>query len=84
LQDPREVKVMIGRLLKYGDALALIIDPELLELLGIDAETALEVTTDGAVLIVSPIRDENRRERFREALLTANERYHDMLERLSE
>jgi antitoxin MazE len=75
---------MIKKLTKHGNSLALILDRPVLELLKIDAETPLEISTDGQVLVVSPVRDARRRKKFREALLSANKKYGGMLKRLAE
>jgi hypothetical protein len=55
-----------------------------LDLLEIDAETPLSVTTDGKCLIVSPVRDPNRQKRFRTALKEGNRKYGRMLKRLAD
>ena len=75
---------MIKKLTKHGNSLALILDKPVLELLKIDSDTPLEISTDGQILIVSPVRDERRRKKFQEALLTANKKYGRMLKRLAE
>lgn len=74
---------MIKRLTKHGNSLALVIDRSVLELLKIDNDTPLEVSTDGNVLIVSPVRDEARAARFREALENTNRKYGRALKRLA-
>jgi len=75
---------MIKKLSKHGNSLALIIDRPVLDLLDIDADTALEITTDGRLLIIAPVGDPGRRERFRRALEEANRKYGRMLEHLAE
>ncbi len=75
---------MIKKLTKHGNSLALILDKPVLELLRIDAETPLEISTDGQALIVSPVRDARRRRKFQEALASANNKYSGMLKRLAE
>jgi antitoxin MazE len=45
---------MIKRLTQVGNSLGLLIDRPILQLLGIDRETLLEISTDGAALIVRP------------------------------
>ena len=45
---------MVKTLTKHGNSLALIIDKPILELLNIDADTPLSITTDGKNLIVAP------------------------------
>ena len=75
---------MIKKLCKHGNSLALVIDRPILELLGIDEETSLEISTDGESLVIAPVRDEQRRKRFEEALASSNERYGGALKRLAE
>ena len=48
---------MIKNLTKHGNSLALVIEKPVLELLGANADTAFDVSTDGQVLILSPIRE---------------------------
>ena len=59
---------MIKKLTKHGNSLALVIDKGVLELLNIDDKTPLDISTDGKMLIISPVRDEKRRKQFEEAL----------------
>lgn len=75
---------MIKRLTKHGNSLALVIDRGVLELLKINANTPLSLTTDGKCLVVTPARDAKRRESFRTALETVNKRYRRALRRLAD
>lgn len=75
---------MIKTLTRHGNSLSLVIDRPVLDLLNIDADTPLEITTDGQVLIVAPIHDEARRRQFRAALETVNRRHARVLKRLAE
>ena len=75
---------MIKKLTKHGNSMALVIDRSVLDLLNIDDETPLEISTDGSVLVISPVRDEARVARFREALEKVNRRYGRTLKRLAE
>ena len=75
---------MIKKLTRHGNSAALIIERAVLDLLKIDIDTPLEITTDGEVLIVSPVRDEQRRKRFEEALQKTNRKYGRALKRLAE
>lgn len=75
---------MIKKLTKHGNSLALIIDKPILDLLKIDADTPLEVTTDGQGLRVSLVRDPQTRARFEQAMEDTFEKYGDMLQRLAE
>ena len=75
---------MIKKLTKHGNSLALVIEKPILDLLEIDPDTPLDISTDGNVLIVSPVRDEKRRRKFEQALGRANRKYSGMLKRLAE
>lgn len=75
---------MVKHLTKHGNSLALVIDRGVLDLLEIDAETPLTVTTDGTCLIVAPVRSPQRQRRFRKALEDVNRRYGRALKRLAE
>ncbi len=75
---------MIKTLTRHGNSLALVIDRAVLDMLKIDAETPLEISTDGQVLVVSPVRDAAHREKFQAALKEANRRYGRALKRLAE
>ena len=78
---------MTKTLINHDSELALVIDRSLLELLGIDSATQLELTTDGDRLIVSPVRDVTaeaaRREKLRVAVEDANARYGNALRNLA-
>ena len=75
---------MIKTLTKHGNSLALVIEKPILELLGADADTPFDITTDGQALVLTPVRDEKRREAFRSALDRVNARYPKALKKLSE
>jgi antitoxin MazE len=75
---------MVKKLTKHGNSLALVIDKAVLELLKIDADTPLEISTDGGVLIISPIRGKKRKVKFEEALRRTNEKFGDLLKELAE
>ncbi len=75
---------MVKRLTKHGNSLALVIDRGVLDILDINADTPLSVTTDGKCLVVSPIRDLNTKKRFRAALQEGNRKYGKMLKRLAD
>ena len=75
---------MVKRLTKHGNSLALVIDRGILDLLKIDADTPLNISTDGKCLIVAPAGDAARQRKFRAALNEGNRRYGKMLKRLAE
>ena len=75
---------MIKTLTKHGNSLALVIERPILDLIGAEADTSFDVSTDGQVLILSPIKDANRRDDFQAALDKANARYPRALKKLAE
>lgn len=75
---------MVKRLTRSGNSLALVIDRPLLEELGIDADTDLELSTDGDVLLVTPVRDPKRRKEVSELVREAHEEYGGVFRRLAE
>ena len=75
---------MIKKLTKHGNSMALVIERSVLDLLKIDNETPLDISTDGQVLVISPVRDKQRRKRFEEALKQANRKYGRALKRLAD
>lgn len=75
---------MIKKLTKHGNSLAMVIEKPILELLGADADTPFDVTTDGQVLILSPVKDPGRREALSAALEKVNARYPNALKKLAE
>ncbi len=74
---------MLKKLTRHGNSLALVLDKGVLELLNIDAETLLEISTDGSLLLITPVRDEKRRRQFKDALEKTNARYGRTLKRLA-
>ena len=75
---------MIKKLTRHGNSLALVIDKGVLDLLDIDEETPLDISTDGNMLLISPIRDEKRRKRFHAAVEKVNRKYGNTLKRLAD
>jgi antitoxin MazE len=75
---------MLKKLSRHGNSLALVIDKGVLDLLNIDDQTPLEISTDGATLLISPVRDEKRRQRFQEAVGKANAKYGRALKKLAD
>jgi antitoxin component of MazEF toxin-antitoxin module len=75
---------MIKRLSKHGNSLALVIDRPILDLLKIDEESDLNVATDGRTLIISPVQDSKRRQKFEAALADTNKRFAKTLRKLAE
>ncbi|MDH5203688.1 MAG: AbrB/MazE/SpoVT family DNA-binding domain-containing protein [Nitrospirota bacterium] len=74
---------MIKKMVSHGNSAALIIDKPILEILKIDMDTPLEVSTDGKNLIISPVQDAKREARFRAALQKVNKKHEKTLRKLA-
>ena len=74
---------MVKKLTKYGNSLALVIDRAVLDLLKISTETPLDVSTDGQVLVIAPVRDEAHQRKFKQTLEATNQKYGRVLKRLA-
>jgi antitoxin MazE len=75
---------MQKRLTKTGNSLALVLDRPLLEAAGIGADTTVEISTDGDVIIITPVRAKKREKKLAAALEEINERYAGVFKRLAE
>ncbi len=74
---------MIKKLTRHGNSRALVIDRSVLELLKIDDDTPLEISTDGTRLIIEPVQAEDRRAQIEASLAAGNTRYRRMLKKLA-
>jgi len=75
---------MLKKLTRHGNSMALVIDKGVLDILNIDEQTPLEISTDGTLLLITPVRDEIRKRKFHEALTKINARYQRTLKRLAD
>ncbi|MFA5072345.1 MAG: AbrB/MazE/SpoVT family DNA-binding domain-containing protein [Nitrospirota bacterium] len=75
---------MIKKLVSHGNSSALIIDKPILQLLKVDENTPLELTTDGKNLIISPVVNAKREKKFKSALEEVNKKHHNTLRKLAE
>ena len=74
---------MTKHLTQHGNSAALIIDKAVMELLHINMSTPLELVTDGKNLIISPVLNAHRAQRFRSALEAVNRRHGKTLRALA-
>jgi antitoxin component of MazEF toxin-antitoxin module len=75
---------VIKKLTKHGNSWALVIDKPVLDLLNIDPESPVELSTDGQTLIVSPAADPKRKAKFTAALKETNRKFGHALRRLAD
>ena len=75
---------MRKKLSRSGNSVALVLDKPLLEQLGLDENAEVELSTNGDVLVVTPIRDVVRQRRFRKSAEKITEKYAGLFRRLSQ
>lgn len=74
---------MRKKLTAIGNSLGIIIERPILELLAIDKDTPIEMTTDGDVLVLRPVRGEHG-QRVQEVAQRLMEVHDATLKRLAE
>ncbi len=75
---------MVKTLTRHGNSLALVIDKPILDLLNIEADTPLELTTDGRVLCITPTTGAIQDAEFEQALADVNKQYEKAFRKLAE
>lgn len=73
---------MRKKLSVVGNSLGIIIDRPVLELLRIDKDTPLDISTDGDALIIRPMRN-TKSERIRAAAIRIAEKHAKAFEKLA-
>jgi antitoxin MazE len=74
---------MVKTLTKHGNSLALVIDKPILDLLNIDADTPLNISTDGEYLLIGPA-NARRRQKFDTAKKKVMAKWNDAFRKLAE
>ncbi len=73
---------MTKRLIRHGNSAALVLDKALLDLLKVQMNTPLEVTTDGKNIIISPQVHQKAEATLLQALERINTKHGAVLSRL--
>lgn len=74
---------MVKTLTRHGNSRALVIDKPILDLLNIDDDTLLDISTDGKSLIISPVSKEDRAARLKKSLEKGNQKFGRALKNLA-
>lgn len=77
---------MQKKLTRHGNSAALVIDKPILDLLKIDMDTTLELSTDGRSLMIVPVRPDTveRKKSVSAALEKVNKNHSKTLQKLAE
>lgn len=77
-------KTMVKNLIKHGNSYALVIDKPIMELLQIDPQTKLDVTTNGDQLVISPVRPGVKQAKLNRVLKKINRDFGPALKKLAQ
>jgi antitoxin component of MazEF toxin-antitoxin module len=75
---------MITKLTRIGDDMAVVLEKPLLDRLGLDENSEVDLSIDGKVLVITPQRNLTREERFRKAADKIDKQYAEVFRRLSD
>ena len=75
---------MKKKLTRTGNSVALVLDKPLLEELGLDENAEVEISTNGDVLVMTPLRGTARQKKFRRSVDKINAKYAGLFKRLAE
>ena len=75
---------MPKKLTRTGNSLALVLEKPILEATGIDDATPLEVSTNGDIIIVSPVRSKRRTAKLKKILEKLHREHAGAFRRLAE
>ena len=75
---------MKKRLTRTGNSVAIVLDKPLLEAVGVDAGSEVEISTNGDVIVITPVRGSRRRRKLEKILDQLDEQYAGVFRRLAE
>ena len=75
---------MIKKLSKIGNSLGIVLERPLLEQVGLDADSEVEVSSDGSVIVIGPKRNKKRDARLKEVSDWMFETYGGAFKKLAE
>jgi antitoxin MazE len=74
---------MIKKLTRIGNSVGIVLDKPILEHLGLEEGSEVEVSTNGNVVLVTPLRPEARRRKLSKLLAEMDDQYGGVFERLA-
>ena len=75
---------MRKKLTRTGNSVAVVLDKALLEELGLDEDSTVELSSDGQVILISKVPDKKREARLREVMSRVDARYAGVFKKLAE
>lgn len=74
---------MVKKLTRTGNSVAVVLDKAILDAAGLDEGASVEVSTDGQVIVIAPVKASGDAERLRLAEDWAHRTYAGAFERLA-
>jgi len=74
---------MVKKLTRTGNSVALVLDKGLLEEAHLDPDQPVEVSTNGRVIVISPVRSKRDKDRFRQGQELMHEKFAGAFRRLA-
>lgn len=74
---------MIKTLTRTGNSVALVLDKQLLEAADVDPDEPVEVSTNGRVIVISPVRPKREQEKWKRGQELMHEKYAGVFRRLA-
>jgi len=74
---------MVKTLTKHGNSYALVIEKPIMDLLQIQPDTQLEISTDGKSLLIRPVNTA-RQKKFQKVMDKTFKTYHEAFKKLAE
>lgn len=74
---------MVKKLTRTGNSVAVVLDKAILDAAGLDEDATVEVSTDGHVIVIAPVKSKKDAERLRLAEDWAHATYAGAFERLA-
>jgi antitoxin component of MazEF toxin-antitoxin module len=75
---------MTKKLIQHGNSVALVLDKPILDLLNMNIDTPLEISTDGQNIILSPQYIHNNEQNIMDSLEKINRKFGKALKKLGE
>jgi antitoxin component of MazEF toxin-antitoxin module len=75
---------MKKRLTRTGNSVAVVLEKPLLEAVGITSDSEVEISTNGDVIVITPVRESRRRRKLEKILDELDEQYAGVFRRLAE
>ena len=73
----------VKRLTRQGNSAALIVDRAIMDLMDIDSDTPLKLTVEGRRLIVEPLGEKERADKFKRVMEKTGQKNAELFRRLA-